>query len=111
MSELSATYRTDSRRVAVYIKITGQALTWRSHHEGARTVLVDGVRLTYSADGNGEDVAADIVGVYLRRDGRPTTTDADDYAGLPEFWPAWLTRLADEHQPERYVIHTGVVIR
>jgi hypothetical protein len=54
-------------------------------------------------------VAADIVGVYLGRAGRPGTTRADDYAGLPEFWPEWLTRLADEHQPEGYVTHSGVV--
>lgn len=109
MSEIGTTYRTTGRRTVFNIEITGQPLTWRSRHEGARTVLVDGVRLSYGADIGGEDVSADIVGVYLRRDGSPSVNRADDYAGLSEFWPDWLTRIADEHQPESYVTRTGVV--
>jgi hypothetical protein len=100
-------YRTVNRFVQYDIELTGEPVIWVSRHEAVPRVSVQSVRLRFGHGDDGFFMEANVQGPYLSRTGKPLKARADDYAGAPDLWPAWLAALAEEHRPSEYVTHLG----
>lgn len=102
-------YRTTSRHVTFHVILTGEPVIYQRDKDTQR-ILVESVRLEFDHGDDGCCVSASLRGPYLLRNGKPGKTRADDFAGYVfELWPAWLQALADEHRPEHYQEHRGLL--
>ena len=104
-----ASYRTIGRRVTFRVALTGQSVIYQRSKDEHR-ILVESVRLEFDQGNDGYLVSAYLQGPYLLRNGKPSKGCIESSAGFAfEMWPAWLQALADEHRPEQYQEHRGLV--